>query len=51
MMRELFGAEYQLQCTGNNVSNSGIMPNLHQEGPTNTYRNRKTTVCKFVITY
>ena len=27
------------------------MPNLHQEGPTNTYRNRKTTVCKFVITY
>ena len=35
--RELYGAEYRLQCVGNDGSNVGISQSLRQVGPTNAH--------------
>jgi len=35
--RELYGAEYRLQCVGNDGGNVGISQSLRQVGPTNAH--------------
>ena len=39
----VYGAEYQLQCVGNDGDNTGISKSLHQVGPMNLHTGTERT--------
>ena len=45
----MYGAEYWLQCFGNNGSNIGISQSLRQVGPTQEHKEHRMQVCQDLL--